>query len=148
MGFAIFDGIRKVFDNVLGFCTKALDASDPEKYVQSVEKLSHNVDQTYEKMREIISADETISADEKIEKLEKIANSQLAARKTCEEAIKGNREDVVSVASEVLLALATCGISYAPKLISKRKKKCLANIEAAALESQKQTELISEKGEA
>ena len=147
MGIAIFNGIMQAFGNILGICTKAMDASDSEKYVQSVEKLTHNVDQTYEKMREIISNDETLTADEKIEKLEKIANSQIAARQTCEEAIKGNRENVVGVAGEVLLAFATCGISYAPKLISRKKRKCLENIEASVVESKKQPELLSEKGE-
>ena len=98
-------------------------------------------------MREIISEDDTLSSSEKIAKLDEIAKSQLSARKTCEEAINGNRENISKVVSELLFAFATCGISHLPKVISKAKKSKLDKeeldgVEFVVLEDDDQTNYI------
>ena len=119
---AIFQGVVKALDGVVSLCNKTADASNPEKYAQSVQTLNQNVDATYAEIRDVIANDETLSTDEKIEKLNELAKSQLKARQSCDEAIKGNRENVTKIVGEIFLAFSTCGLSYAPKLLAKTKK--------------------------
>ena len=119
----IFNGIVKSFKGIVSLCNKATDASSPEKYAQSVQNLNQSVDETYMKIRDLISNDETLSTAEKIEKLDKLANSQLIARQSCDEAIKGNKENVVKIIGEVLLAFGTCAFLIYPNLLAKRKER-------------------------
>ena len=140
----IVDGIVKAFEGVVSMCNKATDASDPEKYAQSVQILNQNVDETYAEIRNVIANDETLSADEKIEKLNELAKSQLTARQSCDEAIKGNRENAAKVIGEVLLAFGTCGLSYAPKLFGKAKKDSEAST-PLTIETTNEPTLIEEK---
>ena len=58
---------------------------------------------------------------EDLDKLEKLANSQIAAKQSCDETLKGNREHVHKIVSEVFFGLTTCGISYIPKIIGSKK---------------------------
>ena len=59
--------------------------------------------------------------EQKLDKLEKLANSQIAAKQSCDETLKGNREHVHKIVSEVFFGLTTCGISYIPKIIGSKK---------------------------
>lgn len=119
----------KIVECIVGFAknigaagNKLIDAADPEKYVNGVRALGQSVDETYAKMRDLITEDESLSISEKLEKLDKLAQSQMAAQQACEKSIKENREHITKVIAEVFAALATCGILYLPKAIKKRKK--------------------------
>ena len=142
----LLDGIIKLFGEITSLCNKAMDASDPEKYANSVEKLTHSVDATYERMKDIVINDSTLTADEKLERLDKIASSQASARQSCEEAIKGNRKNVSKITGEVLLAFTTCGISFAPKLF-KKKGKSSNDVEVKSVSAEEPTNLIAKKSE-
>ena len=122
--------IKQAIKEITTLSGKVVEASDAEKYANSVQKLNSSVDKTYEKMREIILEDKNLSTDEKLERLDKIAKSQSEAMQTCDEAIKGNRENVSKIVGTVLLALATCGISCIPKLTKERKRKKVKAIDA------------------
>ena len=144
MAVAIFEGIVKAFEGLVSLCNKTADASNSEKYAQSVQALNQNVDETYAEIRDLITNDATLSTDEKIEKLNELAKSQLIARQSCEEAIKGNRENVTQIIGEILLAFSTCGISYAPKLLTKTKKDLETDL-PLAVETKNEPKLLEEK---
>ena len=119
----------KVMEHIIGFAknigaagNKLMDAADPEKYVAGVKALGQSVDETYAKMRDLITEDESLSISEKLERLDKLAQSQAAAQLACEKSIKENREHIARVIAEVFAALITCGIACIPKAIKKRKK--------------------------
>ena len=117
MNVKFLEVIAKAGEGLVSIANKITDGADSEKFVKSVEELDKSVDSTYDKIEEMIMQDSTLSAEEKCDKLEKIAKSRLSAKQTCAETIKENRENVAKVVGEVFLALATCGISYVPKLI-------------------------------
>ena len=122
MNFKIMESIISFAKGIGAMSNKLIDASDPEKYANGVKALGESVDETYAKMRELISQDESLSISEKIEKLDKLAQSQLAAQQACEKSIQENREHVAKIVAEVFAALATCGISFIPKALKKHKK--------------------------
>ena len=124
MNIKIFEYIAQAIKNITSLCNKLVDAGDAEKYAQGVQSLNESVDETYAKMREVILNDNTLTSDQKLERLEKIANSQVSARQTCEEAIKGNRENISKIVGDVLLVAATCGLSkYIPAVRNGKAKK-------------------------
>ena len=110
--------IVEAVKNIAALCNKLVDAADAKKYAEGVQKLNQSVDETYNKMRELILADDSLTTEEKLEKLEKLAQSQETARQTCEKAIQGNKEHIAKIATEIFAALTTCGISYLPKIVS------------------------------
>lgn len=118
----IIQNIIEIVKNITEIGNKIVDSADAEKYSNGVHSLNKNVDDTFNKMRELIENNNTLTIEQKLEKLDALATRQLAARTSCDEAIKGNREHIAKITSEVFLALSTCGISYVPKLISKSKK--------------------------
>ena len=122
MAIPIIEGIVQIIKNLISFCDKTSDNLNAEKYSIGVNKLNSSVDDTYAGIREIIINDKSLSAEKKIEKLDKLAQSQISARQSCENAVKGNRDNVAKFISEVVLALATCGLSYVPKLVREIKK--------------------------
>ena len=128
--------ILKAVKNITEICNKVVDASDPKKYAEGVHALNQNVDETYAKMRELIANDETLSASEKVEKLDKLALSQQAAIKACGEEIKDNRAHIAKIVTEVFAALATCGVSYVPKMIDGCKKVVLRSSNDVIVESE------------
>ncbi len=123
MNIKIFEYIAQAIKNITSLCNKLVDAGDAEKYAQGVKSLNESVDDTYAKMREVILNDDTLTSDQKLERLEKIANSQLSARQTCEEAIKGNRENISKIVADVLLVAATCGLSKFISVVNNGKAK-------------------------
>lgn len=94
-----------------------LNAADSEKYASSVVKLNQDVDATYSVMRDVIMQDKNLSTDEKLERLKQLTEYEEASKKKCDEAIRGNRENVSKVVFEIFKALLTCGISLAPGII-------------------------------
>ncbi len=122
MNIKLLEYIAQIVKNITEVSNKVADASDPKKYADGVSTLNQNIDETYAKMRELIVNDDTLSAPEKVEKLDKLAKSQQAALTACGEEIKGNRENVAKIVTEVFAALATCGVSCIPKVIGGRKK--------------------------
>lgn len=135
MNVKIIEYILQAAKNIIEVCNKVVDASDPKKYAEGVHSLNKNVEETYAKMRELITTDNKLSASEKVEKLEKLANSQQAALKACGEEIKDNRAHTAKIVAEVFAALATCGISCIPKVIGGRKKVIVASPDDAVIES-------------
>ena len=121
MGLPIIQYIVQIVKNITELGNKIIDSADNEKYAKAVNSLNKNVDETYEKMRELIEKDETLTIEQKLDKLEKLANSQIAAKQSCDETLKGNREHVHKIVSEVFFGLTTCGISYIPKIIGSKK---------------------------
>ena len=122
MNIEIVKHIVEIAKSIGSTSNKLIESTDSGKYVNDVKALSKSVDETYAKMRELISQDENLSVTEKLEKLEKLAQSQLAAQQACEKSIQENREHLTKIAGEILAALATCGISCIPRAIRKRKK--------------------------
>ena len=122
MGLPIIQYIVQMVKSIADLGNKIIDSADNEKYTKAVNSLNKNVDETYEKMRELIEKDETLTIEQKLEKLEKLANSQIAAKQGCDEVLKGNREHIHKIVSEVFLGLTTCGISYVPKIIGSKKR--------------------------
>jgi hypothetical protein len=122
MAVPIIKGIVEIVKNITILGNKIVDSADSEKYANDIYNLNKDVEETYVKMRELISNDDTLTTDQKLEKLEKLANSQQVAKKSCEEAIKGNREHISKIIGEIFLALTTCGISYIPKVLNSQNK--------------------------
>jgi len=119
---AIVSNIVQAVKSLLSTCEKMADGADAHKYATSVQSLNQDVDETYTQIRELIVKNDKYSDDQKIEKLEKLAQSQISARQSCQEAISGNREGVSKMIGSFFLALATCGLSYIPKLVTELKK--------------------------
>ena len=145
MNVEIVKHIVEIAKSIGSTSNKLIESTDSGKYVNDVKALSKSVDETYAKMRELISQDENLSVTEKLEKLEKLAQSQLAAQQACEKSIQENREHLTKIAGEILAALATCGISFIPKAFKKRKKD-VAVIEGETAYSELPTEGTKQDG--
>ncbi len=144
MNIKIIEYIVQAVKNISEICNKVVDASDPKKYAEGVNALNENVDETYAKMRELITQDDTLTATEKVEKLEKLAESQQAALRACKDDIKDNREHIAKIVTEVFAALATCGVSCIPKVIKGCKKACVAMPDDVLIESDIPIDYIEE----
>lgn len=135
MNIAIFEYAMKALSNMTEMTKKTMDASDPEKYAEGVRKLNYGVDESYAKMREIVSASDKYSDDEKIEKLKEVAELEMKSKERCAEAIKGNREHVAKISLEVLKGFLTCGISFTPMIVKEIKKAVGGKAEVKELET-------------
>ncbi len=100
---------------------KVMDAGDPEKYSESIERLHQGVAESYDMMRQIVQNDDSLTADEKIEKLKKIAEDEETSKKKCGEALEGHREKTAQIAITVLKGFLTCGLSFTPAIIKSIK---------------------------
>ena len=135
MNIKLIEYIAQAVKNITDISNKVVDSSDPKKYAEGVSALNQNIDETYAKMRELISNDDTLSATEKFEKLDKLAKSQQAALAACGEEIRNNRAHIAKIVTEVFAALATCGVSCVPKMIGGRKKVVVASANDLVVES-------------
>ena len=135
MNIKFIEYILKAVKNITEICNKVIDASDPQKYAEGVHALNQNVDETYARMRELISNDDTLSASEKVEKLDKLAKSQQAAIKACGEEIRDNRAHIAKIVTEVFAALATCGVSCIPRVINGNKNVVVSTANDVLIES-------------
>jgi hypothetical protein len=125
---AVIEKIAEAVKAVADLCKKVIEAGDPEKYANSVESLNRGVSDTYEQMRAIIVNSEKFSEEEKLERLTALAAQEQASKQKCDEAIKGNRQQVASIALEVTKGLLTCGVYYVPGIAKGfGKNKRLAN---------------------
>ena len=122
MNVKFFDYIAEAIKHITSFCDKAMDEADGEHFTENVRRMSEHTEETYQLMRRLIEEDTTLSTDEKLKRLDKIAQSQERTRQNCAETIQGNREHIVKIVKEIFLALTTCGLSYAPKIIEQLKQ--------------------------
>ena len=111
---AVIGKISDMVKSISDLCKKVIDAGDPEKYANSIETLSHGVSDTYEQMRLIIVNSDKFTEEEKLERLATLAKQEEDSKRKCDEAIKGNRQQVAIIALEVAKGLFTCGICYVP----------------------------------
>lgn len=123
MNIAVIGKIADMVKKVADLSKTVVESSDPEKYANSVEKLNKGVSDTYEQMRLIIINSDKFSEEEKLERLADLANQEQESKKKCDEAIKGNREQVANIALEVVKGLLTCGISFIPEITKRLKLK-------------------------
>ena len=140
---AAIDMVKSMTD----LTAKVIDAGDPKKYAESVEKLHSGVDESYALMRSIVENDNSLSTDEKLEKLKQLAEEEQAAKDKCGEALEGHREKTSKIAIDVLQGFLTCGLSFTPAII-KSIKKALSSKEEPELinvESSEPTKLINEE---
>ncbi len=107
--------------NLSQLSTKVIEAGDPEKYADNVEKLHQGVGESYDLMRRIIEDDKTLSTEEKLERLNRIAIDEQAAKDRCGEALNGHREKTAKIALDVLQGFLTCGLSFTPAIVKKIK---------------------------
>ena len=142
---AIIEGIVSAIKGLTNVCDKMVDGADAQKYASSVNTLDQNVDATYAQMRDLIAKNEKLTEEQKLEKLEKLAQNQMSSRKACQEAIKGNRESVSKMIGSFFLALATCGLSYIPKLVAELKKNNINKVDVDQIKDSviNQEQLIS-----
>ena len=122
MNVKFFDYIAEAIKHITSFCDKAMDEADGEHFTENVRRMSEHTEETYQLMRRLIEEDTTLSTDEKLKRLKKIAQSQERTRQSCGESIIGNREHVMGIVKEIFWALTTCGLSYAPKIITMLKQ--------------------------
>lgn len=113
--------ITEMIKHIADLSKTVVETSDPEKYANGVEKLNKGVSDTYEQMRLVIINSKTFSEEEKLQRLEALANQELESKKRCDEAIKGNREQIANIAMEIVKGLLTCGISFIPEVIKRTK---------------------------
>lgn len=116
MNATIFGQFLSLFEKVTDVSQSVADAADADKYAKSIHLLNEDVEKTYAVMRELIEKDDTMSTEEKLERLTKLAELEEQSKKTCDEAIQGNREHVAKIVTQVVTALLTGGISLAPSL--------------------------------
>ena len=116
---AIFEAVKKT----VSLCDKVVESSDSEKYTKSIQDLNACAEETFAAMRTVITEDQTITSDEKLKRLEALADRQIVARQTCEDALKGNKENSSNVVGTVLLAISTGGVSLGVSNIIKKIKK-------------------------
>lgn len=133
MGAGIIKAAIEMVKSLSELSTKVIEAGDPEKYVESVEKLHNGVDESYAMMRNIVENDKKLSTEEKLEKLKEIAEGEQKAKEKCGEALDGHREKTAKIALDVLIGFLTCGLSFTPALIKNIKN---------ALEGKDDPELI------
>ena len=133
MGAGIIKAAIEMVKSLSELSTKVIEAGDPEKYVESVEKLHNGVDESYAMMRNIVENDTKLSTEEKLEKLKEIAEGEQKAKEKCGEALDGHREKTAKIALDVLKGFLTCGLSFTPALIKSIKN---------ALEGKNDPELI------
>ena len=133
MGAGIIKAAIEMVKSLSELSTKVIEAGDPEKYVESVEKLHNGVDESYAMMRNIVENDTKLSTEEKLEKLKEIAEGEQKAKEKCGEALDGHREKTAKIALDVLKGFLTCGLSFTPALIKSIKN---------ALEGKDDPELI------
>ena len=133
MGAGIIKAAIEMVKSLSELSTKVIEAGDPEKYVESVEKLHNGVDESYAMMRNIVENDTKLSTEEKLEKLKEIAEGEQKAKEKCGEALDGHREKTAKIALDVLKGFLTCGLSFTPALIKNIKN---------ALEGMNDPELI------
>lgn len=133
MGAGIIKAAIEMVKSLSELSTKVIEAGDPEKYVESVEKLHNGVAESYAMMRNIVDNDTNLSTEEKLEKLQKIAEDEQKSKEKCGEALDGHREKTAKIALDVLKGFLTCGLSFTPALIKSIKN---------ALESKEDPELI------
>ncbi len=133
MGAGIIKAAIEMVKSLSELSTKVIEAGDPEKYVESVEKLHNGVDESYAMMRNIVENDTKLSTEEKLEKLKEIAEGEQKAKEKCGEALDGHREKTAKIALDVLKGFLTCGLSFTPALIKNIKN---------ALEGKNDPELI------
>lgn len=142
---AIISNIVQAVKSLIGTCEKMVDGADTQKYASSVNTLDQNVDATYAQMRDLIVKNEKLTEEQKLEKLEKLAQNQMSSRKACQEAINGNRDSVSKMIGSFFLALATCGLSYIPKLVAELKKNNITKVDVDKIKDSviNQEQLIS-----
>ena len=116
---AIVEAVKKT----ISLCDKVVESSDSEKFIKSVQELNASTEETFAEMRKTISEDQTLSTDEKLKRLGELADKQIAARQTCEEAIKDNKSNSSNVVGSVLLAISTGGVSLGVSGIIKKIQK-------------------------
>lgn len=114
MNTAVIEKVADMVKSISDLCKKVIDAGDPEKYASSVKSLNEGVSDTYEQMRMIIVNSDKFTEKEKLERLSQLAKQEEESKRKCDEAIKGNRQQVANIALEVAKGLFTCGIYYAP----------------------------------
>ena len=139
MNIKLFEYIAAAVENITALCNKVIDSTDAEQYADGVLKLNANVDATFDKMRELIEADDRLSTEEKLKRLDDVAARQIAARESCERAIKENRESVLRAVKEIVAAITTCGLVYVPKVIDAVEKKQIGKSACAELEEPKRS---------
>lgn len=122
MNSAMIGKIADMLKSISDLCKKVIDAGDPEKYAASVESLNSGVSDTYGQMRSIIVHSDKFTEDEKLKRLAELAKQEEESKKRCDEAIKGNRQQVANIALEVAKGLLTCGIYYVPGITKNFRK--------------------------
>ena len=122
MGAGIIKAAIDMIKSLSDLSTKVIEAGDPEKYVESVEKLHQGVDKSYAMMRDIVEKDTELSTEEKLNKLKEIAESEQQAKEKCGEALDGHREKTAKITLDVLKGFLTCGLSFTPAIIKNIKK--------------------------
>ena len=135
MNISIIKSVVDMLKNISELCKKVIEAGDPEKYAHSIQNLNQGVSDTYAEMRNIIINNDDFSPDEKLEKLKQLAESEEESRKKCAEAIKGNRKDIANVSLAVFEGFLTCGLSFAPAIITKIKDALLSGNDVSMIES-------------
>ena len=130
----VIEKLADMIKSLSDLCQKVVEAGDSEKYANSVEKLNRGVNDTYEQMRQIIINSDKFTDDEKLERLEKLAKQEDESKKKCDEAIKGNREQVAKIVLEVTKGMLTCGAYYIPAIAKNFKhKECIEQDEEIQL---------------
>ena len=119
---AVIGKIADMVKHIADLAKTVVESSDPEKYSNSVESLSHGVNDTYDQMRQLIINSEKFSEEEKLERLQTLAQQEMATKERCGEAIKGNREHVAGIAMEIVKGFLTCGISFVPGIAKNFKE--------------------------
>ena len=77
-------------------------------------------------------------------KLEELANQELESQKKCDEAIKGNREQVADIAMEALKGFMTCGLYFVPAMLKNLKLETLKGKNNSQLEEPINPDKITE----
>ena len=117
----------KVIEGIFGLTNKTMEESNPQKFADGVQTLAQGVGESYELMRKIVLESTEFSDTEKIEKLKDLANSEIQSKKACGEILQGNREHTANVISNVFEDFLSCGVSFAPALISQLKDSVAGN---------------------
>lgn len=121
MNIAVIGKIADMLKKVLDFSKSVIDAADPEKYADSVNKLHQGVSDTYSEMRAVIRESKNFTDEEKLEKLKELANQEAESKRKCEEALQGNTEHVANIALEIVKGFLTLGISFVPEIARRLK---------------------------
>ena len=114
MNVAILGKIVDLVHSVTELERDVASAADSEKYAKSVEMLNQGVSDTYSQMREMIVNSQEFSDDEKLTRLQMLAESEVASKEKCGEAIKGNREHVASIAKDIAFGVLSGGLTFIP----------------------------------